>query len=519
MIFVTLGSQKFQFNRLLKKLDELVEQNKITDKICAQTGYSDYVPKNYQSKQFYNRDEFAKMEERADIVITHGGTGAIIGAVKKGKKVIAVARLARYGEHVDDHQIQLLEQFEDMGIIEVCHDLEDLEKSYEKACQTSYKGYESNTENIMNSIREKIEDNNKIKVLLIGNDPSVKGGITSVISQIREHDWEQEGVDMRFIPTYIEASFLKKFLFYVKAYGRIRRCIRKWHPDVAHIHMSYRGSFTRKYRVHQLCRAHGVKTVIHLHGSEFEKWYHTLKDKKQQKVRKMLREAEGFIVLGNKWNEAVKKIEPKTKTVVVSNTVKIPQEMVSWKDDPFQILFLGVLIKRKGVADLLRAMKLLVKRGKAENVHLVIAGSGQEEERLHSICKKYQLDKYVEFAGWTDGDKKLSLMKQSQMMVLPSYNEGLPMAILESMSYGLPIVSTDVGDISAAVRDGENGYLIQPGDIEGLAAAMEKVYVSKEEYERLSKNSKKIATEEFADVTYFETLAELYRRSACKKSV
>ena len=116
MIFITLGSQKFQFNRLLKAIDELVEQGKIKEEVFAQIGYSDYQPINYKYKQFLDRDEFAAMEGKADIVITHGGTGAIIGAVKKGKKVIAVPRLAKYGEHVDDHQLQLLKEFEDIAV-------------------------------------------------------------------------------------------------------------------------------------------------------------------------------------------------------------------------------------------------------------------------------------------------------------------------------------------------------------------------------------------------------------------
>lgn len=86
MIFITLGSQKFQFNRLLKAVDDLVEIGELSDEVFAQTGYSDYQPRNYKFKQFLDRDEFAKYEAESEIVITHGGTGAIIGAVKKGKK-------------------------------------------------------------------------------------------------------------------------------------------------------------------------------------------------------------------------------------------------------------------------------------------------------------------------------------------------------------------------------------------------------------------------------------------------
>lgn len=112
MIFITLGSQKFQFNRLLKAVDDLVQRKIIKEDVFAQIGYSDYQPQNYSYKKFLDRDEFARMEEKSEIVITHGGTGAIIGAVKKDKKVIAVPRLAKFGEHVDDHQLQLLDEFE-----------------------------------------------------------------------------------------------------------------------------------------------------------------------------------------------------------------------------------------------------------------------------------------------------------------------------------------------------------------------------------------------------------------------
>lgn len=117
MIFITLGSQKFQFNRLLKAVDELVAAGKIKDEVFAQIGYSDYKPMNYKYEQFLDREKFSQVMDKAEIVITHGGTGAIIGAVKKGKKVIAVPRLAKYGEHVDNHQLQLVGQFKELNLI------------------------------------------------------------------------------------------------------------------------------------------------------------------------------------------------------------------------------------------------------------------------------------------------------------------------------------------------------------------------------------------------------------------
>ena len=157
MIFITLGSQKFQFNRLLKAVDEQVAEGRITDEIFAQIGASDYKPQCYPYKDFLNRDKFAEWTNKADIVITHGGTGAVIGAVKKGKKVIAVPRLAKYGEHVDDHQIQLIGQFKELDLICACNDCDDIWKVLEKVKHTDYKSYESNTSRLIESIEEFIE--------------------------------------------------------------------------------------------------------------------------------------------------------------------------------------------------------------------------------------------------------------------------------------------------------------------------------------------------------------------------
>ncbi|MEE1008108.1 MAG: PssE/Cps14G family polysaccharide biosynthesis glycosyltransferase [Agathobacter sp.] len=154
MIFITTGSQKFQFNRLLKKVDELIADGTIKDKVFAQSGYSDYKPVNYEYKDFMSRDEFAKKMGESTIVITHGGTGAIIGAVKKGKKVIAVPRLAKFGEHVDDHQLQLLTQFDEMNIICSCYDIEDLAGYITKIDSMEFNSYKSNTQVIMDDIEQ-----------------------------------------------------------------------------------------------------------------------------------------------------------------------------------------------------------------------------------------------------------------------------------------------------------------------------------------------------------------------------
>ena len=152
MIFVTVGSQKFQFNRLLQYMDSLVKEHLIQEQIFAQTGFSDYQPQNYAYKDFLDRDEFIQKMLESEIVITHGGTGTIMGAVKAGKRVIAVPRLSRYGEHVDDHQEQIIKLLMDEHIIMGVDQLENIEDAINKRDSFSMVPYISNTKAIIENI-------------------------------------------------------------------------------------------------------------------------------------------------------------------------------------------------------------------------------------------------------------------------------------------------------------------------------------------------------------------------------
>ncbi|ANC22238.1 MULTISPECIES: PssE/Cps14G family polysaccharide biosynthesis glycosyltransferase [Bacillus] len=150
MIFVTVGSQKFQFNRLLEEVDRLVEEKKIKpDEVFAQIGYSTYEPRYYSYKKFLNKEEFLDLMFKSEIVITHGGTGSIINGVKQEKKVIGVPRTVEYGEHVDNHQFEIIEQFTNSNLIYGISDVKELEKSLDVVKEMNFKKYQSNTSNII----------------------------------------------------------------------------------------------------------------------------------------------------------------------------------------------------------------------------------------------------------------------------------------------------------------------------------------------------------------------------------
>lgn len=111
LIFVTVGSRNYPFDRLFKKLDELYESGELKDKVFAQIGTSTYIPKHYEYKDFISQEEFIEMINKSNIVITHGASGSIMKALNANKKVIAVTRLEKYGEHINNHQIQNNEAF------------------------------------------------------------------------------------------------------------------------------------------------------------------------------------------------------------------------------------------------------------------------------------------------------------------------------------------------------------------------------------------------------------------------
>ncbi|WP_303251525.1 PssE/Cps14G family polysaccharide biosynthesis glycosyltransferase [uncultured Senegalimassilia sp.] len=157
MIFVTVGSQKFQFDRLVKAVDALVASGAAESGAFAQTGACTYVPEHMRHEAFLDREAFRARMDACDVVVTHGGTGAIIGAVKDGKKVIAVPRRVEFGEHVDDHQAEIVRQFGEMGLIEPCMDPTELPEAYARALAKDYLSYQSNTARFCTDLAEYID--------------------------------------------------------------------------------------------------------------------------------------------------------------------------------------------------------------------------------------------------------------------------------------------------------------------------------------------------------------------------
>lgn len=305
------------------------------------------------------------------------------------------------------------------------------------------------------------------RVLMLGPDRKSKGGIASVVNQFFDAGLQNQ-VELTYISTACDGNAVRKcvqFCFGVIKFFKIVNNV-----DIVHIHMASRGSYRRKRKFVVWAKQKKKKVIIHLHGAEFKIFYNEEADKKlKSDIRKILNLADKFIVLSNEWKEFIDTIVDPKKVVIVHNAVALNHKS-NLKNQ--SIIFLGKLGKRKGVYDLIDAMPYVIKDH--PDVMLLLAGDGEIEK-----CRKKATENgtiaNIKFLGWIDSETKNKLLSESSVFVLPSYNEGLPMSMLEAMSFGLPVVVSDAGGIPAVIHDGENGLLVHAGDVNKLSVVLTEV--------------------------------------------
>ena len=157
MILVTLGTQDKNFVRLLEKIDQLINNGLIKDKVIVQAGFTKYNSENMEIFDLIPQDEFNDLMDKADIIITHGGVGNIISALEKNKKVIAVPRLAKYGEHINDHQTQIIAKFNALGYIIGLQDVDELDDAVKQIKKFKQKKFVHDNSKMLNLVSELID--------------------------------------------------------------------------------------------------------------------------------------------------------------------------------------------------------------------------------------------------------------------------------------------------------------------------------------------------------------------------
>ena len=154
-----LGTQNNSFHRLLEEIDKLINDGLIKEDIVVQAGYTKYESTNMKIFDFISSDELDKLEQQADCIITHGGVGSIISSIEKDKKVIAVPRLKQYGEHVNDHQLDIVQSFDKLGYIIGITDISQLGDALQQIETFEPKKYIQNTGKIISIVQDFIDNN------------------------------------------------------------------------------------------------------------------------------------------------------------------------------------------------------------------------------------------------------------------------------------------------------------------------------------------------------------------------
>lgn len=358
-----------------------------------------------------------------------------------------------------------------------------------------------------------------MKVLMVGPSLLMKGGISTVLNNYKDASnvFNKHNVKIDFfktINTNIKYKQIASFIYRLLLFSKIVK-----YYDIVHIHVSSKGSFLRKNIIAKICIKNNIPYIVHLHGSEFKLFFNKLNKRKQEIVKNFFKNANYNLVLGDKWKEFVGGITSNYKNIIVLNNAVPQYEVINnserMREDFLTVGFLGQIGKRKGVFDLIECVDELLDD---INVLVKIAGNG-ELEHLNQLISKTKDPSRFEVVGWIDALQKKDFFNSIDLLALPSYNEGLPMSILESMSYSKPIISTNVGSIEEAVINNKNGFIILPGDKQQLASAIKMFSIHPYLLNEMGNESRRIFEEKFLLGNHIQKLAKIYKEIGRFKKV
>lgn len=308
------------------------------------------------------------------------------------------------------------------------------------------------------------------KILFLGVSMRTKGGMTAVLVS-----YNQYIENMRFIPTWKLGNKI------VKVWYAIQALVRTWwlcnfdrNIQIVHIHGAANASFYRCRMFIKLAKHYGKKVILHEHAADFVEFFHAAKDKEE--IVKTINACDSLIVLSKSWKEFFVSIgiEP-NKIHILNNIVSPPvTEKQPHHDNRLHLMYMGEISNRKGAFDLLKAIN--DNKEYFKDKLLLRMGGNEVDGDIRGYIQKNGLKDFVSHEGWISGQKKIDCLSWEDVYILPSYNEGLPIAILEAMSYNHPVISTPVGGIPEIITNGENGILVQPGKTQEIADAI-KYYI------------------------------------------
>ena len=345
-------------------------------------------------------------------------------------------------------------------------------------------------------------------ILQIGPALSVRGGVSAVEQLIVSHVGDDFAV--KHVATMEDGSAIRKLVVFLGAIRQLSRELRSRQPMVVHVHFASRGSTLRKWIIAWMTLRARRPLVLHAHGACFDEFYNGLPEILQKQVRKVFAGADCFLVLSSQWRDFYTRScgLPAGRVVVLCNPTAVPSNVAARTGrSVVQFLFLGRIGARKGAFDLLRAFASLPEDVRNRG-RLIFAGDG-EVDALRAEAAP--LGERVQVNGWIDSAQRNALLEASDVFVLPSFAEGVPMAMLEAMAYGLPVVTTAVGGIPDLVAHGEQGLIVEPGNVEQIQQALRVLIEDEPLRLKLGRTARARAQE--CDVEQYSShLTSIYRR-------
>ncbi len=313
---------------------------------------------------------------------------------------------------------------------------------------------------------QKMELPNEISknILTIGCEykPVPKGGV----AQVQSHYDNLVYSEFKFIANSGSGSKLRKLSIAIGSLLLlIWRCLTDHDIKIVHIHTASYNSFRRSAWFLHIAKLMRRKVILHIHGGGFKDYYAT----DNEWVSKILNKADGLIVLSEFWKEFFETIVPASRITVVENIIDYPQKQNVEKDGKLHLLFLGLIADAKGIFDLLDVLR--EHKDELEGRLVLHVGGNGEVDRFNQFVAENKLQDIVVYEGWVSGEKKVNLLNLCDVYILPSYAEGVPISILEAMSYDMAIVASNVGGIPELVNE-TNGIMFNPGDKDAIYASL-----------------------------------------------
>lgn len=361
------------------------------------------------------------------------------------------------------------------------------------------------------------EIKSSLRVLVVGPAPAgpdSRGGMASVMTLMAAHP--DRGIEIRVVPTFVDSSVTRRLTVGVRGMATASLLVLTGRTDVLHVHLAHGGSVVRKGAPLLAARLRRVPAVIHAHSYDFAGWMTGLRPTVRVLVRWVLR-ADRWVVLGSSHVGTFAPLLrlPEDRFMVLHNPVVLPAmspsapvpEGVGGRPAVVTAVALGRLGVRKGSYDVIAAVGAMPASTR-ERLRVVLAGDG-EIDRVVLAVRAAHLQSTIDVRGWLSPQERDVLMAQAQVFVLPSYDEGLPMALLESMASGLAPVVSPVGGIPNVISDDVEGVLVEPGDVPALAAALTSLVEDDARRERLRTAARRRA-EDFDVSRWYEALTELW---------